>query len=303
MPHIGRAVMEIYLPRFSFRPQLEYQPLSGMDRTVLFRVFSAAFADYPIRIRLSYQRFSEMLDSNCFAPGLSAGVFRGRRMVGLVLNGLRPYEGRLTAYDSGTGVLPRFRGRGAAAQMIESVYEPLRQAGAARYLLEVLIRNEPALHLYRRLGFQPTREFLCFRAPRSHPVFASSAPVKETPVPQLLADPRLRRSFDFAPAWQNSPEQVALLPGCRAWTAWSGDEPRGFGVVNTDTGVIHLLAVEPAFRGRGIGSSLMAAMRPAIRTDVLSVLNVDVRCADMLRFLDSHGFARSAGQYEMIKDL
>lgn len=295
--------MEIYLPRFSLRPQLAYQPLTELDRALLFRVFSAAFADYPIRVRLAYSRFSEMLDSNCFAPELSAGAFSGRRMVGLVLNGLRPYEGRMTAYDSGTGVLPRFRGRGAAGQMLQSVCEPLRQAGASQYLLEVLTQNEPALRLYRRLGFRPTREFLCFKAGRSHPVFDASAAVKEVPVPEVLADPRLRGSFDFAPAWQNSAEQIALLPGCTAWAAMADGAPRGFGILNAGTGVIHLLAVERAFRRRGIASSLMAAMRPAARTEMLSVLNVDTRCTDMLRFLDSHGFARSAGQYEMMKEL
>lgn len=295
--------MEIYLPRFSLRPQLAYQPLTGLDRTLLFRVFAAAFADYPIRIRLAYGRFSEMLDSNCFAPGLSVGAFSGRRMVGLVLNGLRPYEGKLTAYDSGTGVLPRFRGRGVAGQMLQSVFGPLRQAGASRYLLEVLTRNEPALRLYRRLGFRPTREFLCYKAARSHPVFAAPAAVRKVPVPEVLADPRLRAFFDFAPAWQNSVEQIALLPDCTAWAAIVDGAPRGFGVLSAGTGVTHLLAVERGFRRRGIASSLMAAMRPAARTEMLSVLNVDTRCTDMLRFLDSHGFARSAGQYEMMKEL
>lgn len=295
--------MEIFLSRFPLlRSQLEYRSLEGVDRLLLYRVFSAAFSDYPIRIRLSYSRFCEMLDSNCFSPALSAGTFSGHRLVGVVLNGIRRYEGELTVYDSGTGVIPRCRNQGAAGQMLRSLSGQLRQAGATRYLLEVLCRNEPALHLYRQLGFHPTRELACFKTPRTHPIFPATVPVKRVPVRELLGNPRCRDFFDFAPAWQNSAEQIALLPDCAAWAAGDG-ALRGFGIANPGTGVIHLLAVERSHRRQGIASSLMAAMRSAVRAEIISVLNVDTRCADMLRFLENHGFSRTAGQYEMIQKL
>ncbi len=296
--------MDLFLPRLSFlRPEPEYRSLDGVDRAVLYHTFSAAFSDYSIRIRLSYGRFSEMLDTNCFVPELSAGAFCGRRMVGVVLNGLRPYEGELTAYDCGTGVIPRLRNQGIARQMLDSLFGRLRQVGATRYLLEVLCRNEPAVHLYRQMGFCPTREFACFRAPRSHPVFHTPAAVTRLPVRELLADSRCRRFYDFAPAWQNSAEQIASLPGCLAWASTAQGALRGFGILNPRNGVVHVLAVAPDARRQGVGSSLMAAMCSAAEGGMLSVLNVDTRCVDMLCFLESYGFSRTAGQYEMIRKL
>lgn len=53
-------------------------------------------------------------------------------------------------------VLPEYRGRGIGTALLEQLLEKLRAAGYAAVSLSVQQEN-PALHLYERLGFEPVR--------------------------------------------------------------------------------------------------------------------------------------------------
>jgi RimJ/RimL family protein N-acetyltransferase len=54
----------------------------------------------------------------------------------------------------GMGVLPEFRGQGVGKRLLESCLDLARRAGITRVELEARSDNEPALHLYRRMGFE-----------------------------------------------------------------------------------------------------------------------------------------------------
>lgn len=53
-------------------------------------------------------------------------------------------------------VLPEYRGRGIGTALLEQLLEQLRAAGYVAVSLSVQQEN-PALHLYERLGFEPVR--------------------------------------------------------------------------------------------------------------------------------------------------
>ena len=42
-------------------------------------------------------------------PGMSVGAFEHGELTGIVLNGVRYWDGEKTIYDLGTGVIPAFR--------------------------------------------------------------------------------------------------------------------------------------------------------------------------------------------------
>ena len=277
--------------------------LDGIDEKTLFRTFTSAFSDYAIRLDLPFTRFQYMLHSNCFSPQLSAGAFRGRKLVGLVLNGVRRYEGQLTVYDSGTGVVPRYRNRGICSDMFGMLLGRLSSAGVRRYLLEVLKSNTAALHVYEKLGFRISREFACFKARRPQVAVRPRLSVESVPPAQILSEPLCRSFEDFVPAWQNSPEQIASTGSSVGAVVRDGEIIRGAGILNSMTGALHLLAVDRRYREEGIASSILAALLPFSLSDNISVLNIDTRCTDMMRFLDHCGFSRTAGQYEMTRPL
>jgi GNAT superfamily N-acetyltransferase len=55
------------------------------------------------------------------------------------------------------GILPSWRGRGLGEALLLQALCGFRQAGLRRALLEVTAQNDPAIRLYRRLGFRRSK--------------------------------------------------------------------------------------------------------------------------------------------------
>ncbi|MEM8726076.1 MAG: GNAT family N-acetyltransferase, partial [Pseudomonadota bacterium] len=55
------------------------------------------------------------------------------------------------------GVVPRFRGRGLGQVLIDRLFDAARRRGTSRMFLEMR-RGNPAVHLYRKTGFEPVGE-------------------------------------------------------------------------------------------------------------------------------------------------
>ena len=83
-------------------------------------------------------------------------------MVGYTLNGFGLWNGKQTAYDAGTGVIPGFRNQGIGKNMFEFLLPKLREIGIEQMLLEVIEKNENALKLYQNLGFENSRKLAFF---------------------------------------------------------------------------------------------------------------------------------------------
>jgi ribosomal protein S18 acetylase RimI-like enzyme len=239
-------------------------------------------------------------------PSMSVGAFSGGRLVGFIFNGVRQWGGRSTAYDTGTGVVPEFRKMGATTGMFTETVEVLRAEGIEQYLLEVIKDNDPAGDLYRKQGFEAVRGLNCYVAPLEA---LDTAPAPEgvvlAPLPvDALGWERLRTFWDFEPSWQNSVDSVMAVPETlSAVTAVAGGQVVGFGIVEPKTGDIPQLAVDPEWRGRGVGRALLGAMAGAVEAENLVALNLDETSEAANAFVEAVGFAPYTAQYEMVLQL
>lgn len=57
------------------------------------------------------------------------------------------------------GIVPNHRGRGLGSALLSFALRGFAHAGARSCILEVTADNRPAMELYRRSGFRPTRAF------------------------------------------------------------------------------------------------------------------------------------------------
>lgn len=80
----------------------------------LFTAFNAVFQEYGIQ--LNPQELKIMLHRRGFVPKLSFGAFEADKLVAFILNGIGIFNGKKTAYDTGTGTLKHVRGQGLAKQ-------------------------------------------------------------------------------------------------------------------------------------------------------------------------------------------
>jgi ribosomal protein S18 acetylase RimI-like enzyme len=82
------------------------------------------------------------------------------------LNGIGIVNGVKTVYDSGNETIKVFQGQGLASKIFTHSIPILKEAGVSSYLLEVLQHNTSAVSVYKKLGFQVSREFNYFSEPK-----------------------------------------------------------------------------------------------------------------------------------------
>src|SRR4051794_4781425 len=78
----------------------------------LYDAFIEAFSDYVIPFALTETQFRNHLNSTAVDLNRTVGCIEDGRIVGFSLNGFGLWNGVPTAYDAGTGVLPRYRRQG-----------------------------------------------------------------------------------------------------------------------------------------------------------------------------------------------
>lgn len=92
--------------------EAEFRTLENIPVEQICAAFNEAFSDYAVRADMPLGKFKAFLKSNGFEPSLSAGAFVDGALCAFVLNGVRDIDGVMTAYDSGTGVVPGLRRQG-----------------------------------------------------------------------------------------------------------------------------------------------------------------------------------------------
>ncbi len=239
-------------------------------------------------------------------PEMSVGAFAGDRLVGFIFNGVRQWDGRLTAYDTGTGVVPEFRRQGATTRMFGHSLDRLREGGIEQYLLEVIKDNDPAGDLYRKQGFHLVRGLNCYVTSKdAFQVIDAPAGVDLVDLPMdALGWDRLKTFWDFQPSWQNSVESILAVPETMAAvTAVVDGQVVGYGIVEPRTGDLPQLAVSFDRRSEGIGRAILGRLAGLTEAEDLVALNLEDTSEAANAFIEAVGFAPYTAQHEMVLKL
>ncbi len=284
---------------------IEYRTLDTSTLEETHATFREAFSDYVVQMDMPLWKFEMMARRRGYDPGISMGAFSGDRLVGFILNGIRQWDGRPTAYDTGTGVVPEFRKRGITTNIFRSLVDLLRHEGVEAYLLEVIKENDPARELYLKQGFRIVREFSCHLG-KVEDLRAGAGPgimLDHTPIGDLEWD-LLATMWDFTPSWQNSIESVmAVAETFEVVTARVDDELAGYGMVEPRSGDVPQIAVAPGHRGKGVGRAIMGDLASLAESETLVILNVEEGSGPTGDFASALGMELFIDQYEMVLDL
>lgn len=279
---------------------ITYRLLAAADFIPLYECFLEAFSDYQVDMQMSREQFEHRITRDGVRLEISTGAFDNQKMIGFYMNGAGLWQGKQTAYDAGTGVVPEYRGGGVAKELFGFMVPRLKEVGIAQYLLEVLSENDRAVALYRKLGFVETRRLAVFRSDEPVTRFSELQDVSIRPVQE--PDWELFESFwDGYPSWQNSSAAVERVANAREILgAYVEDECVGYGVVFRPFGNLMQLAVAREHRRRGIGSRILAALST---DEALKVNNIDETLTGTLAFFEANRFQITLNQYEMIRAL
>jgi len=278
-----------------------YQSLERTSLETLHKAFVEAFSDYQVKIDLPFWKFEQMLQRKGFNPEVSIGAFENDKVVGFVLNGVRLWNGKVTVYDVGTGIIGEYRRQGLTSDMLLHIKKLLKDKKVEQYLLEVLKENQAAIQLYQKQGFTVEREFSCFQLNKDE--FIPIATCKVEKAANIDFD-QLEEFWDFKPSWQNSMESICSIPEAFSYIVAKVDETIvGYGVIDKRTGDIPQIAVNKDYRGNGIASSILTTLLENTESENISVLNVEAPFEPVEKYLEKAGFEFEVGQYEMLLKL
>lgn len=237
---------------------LEYRTLNKTSIETLHKAFLDAFSDYQFEMDLSIERLKQTFQRRGYVPEISIGAFKNDLLVGFILNGLRSWNGKITVYDIGTGVIIDYRRQGITSNMFLNAKEIFKQKQIEQYLLETIQSNTSAIQLYKKEGFEIQRNFSCFELDKKRYVSLKTYKVEHT---NRMALEQLTEFWDFEPSWQNSIDSINAVSEEFLYSIVRFDNTIvGYGIINKRTGDIPQIAVNKHYRGRGIARSIITGV-------------------------------------------
>ncbi|AVQ37996.1 GNAT family N-acetyltransferase [Clostridium botulinum] len=281
-----------------------YDTLENIGIETLHETFLNTFSDYQVKMDLPILKFQYMLQRRGYVAKASIGAFNDETLVGFVLNGVRNWDGKLTAYDTGTGVIETYRKQGITSNMLLNVRQLFKGMGVEQYLLEVIQSNTSALQLYKKQGFKILRDFECFHLDKNKYNPITTYKVEHVNTINSNDWRELTEFWDFIPSWQNSIDSINVVSDAFIYSIVRLDDNIvGYGVIDKKTGDIPQIAVNKNYRRKGIARSILTDLMKNTESYNINVINVDGESRSMKDFLLKLGFECGVSQYEMILKL
>ncbi|MGV3538777.1 MAG: GNAT family N-acetyltransferase [Rufibacter sp.] len=268
----------------------------------LCALFNTAFSDYVQPLVLTEPVLQMKLTRDGTNLSLMPLALNQQEPVGFIMNALGAWQGKRTAYNGGTGVVPHARGHNLTERMYRFCVPLLKEQGAEQCLLEVIQENKRALAIYKRLGFDVARTFHCFKQKKEDLRWHKHAP-KEVIFKQVPSSNwhQYQAFWDIEPSWQH---HISAIDRCVHYTtiveAHVLGQCVGYGILYPLTGAIAHLAVAPAWRNQGVGQALMQQLLRLATTPAVTVVNIDEKGKTLLEFVRSRNMQETFGQYEML---
>lgn len=279
---------------------MKIQSLEKTPFPVLYNAFSKAFGEYEVQI--NSQELFNMLERRGYNPLLSFGAFKNQELVSFILNGTDYYNNQYTAYDTGTGTIPEYRGQNLSSKIFEYATPYLQKAGITHYLLEVLQHNSSAIKIYKNIGFTVQQEYhyYVYQKCDIHIDTKQSNYTLQHPSIQEIVDYQIKNPLKVS--WQNSSKAILRNPthfktlGC-----YDNNILIAYCICEPQTGDITQLYVHPKFRFQGIASYLLKKAIEYSELDSFKIINVNIQNLAFISLLNKFNIFPNGQQYEMQK--
>ena len=285
---------------------IKIKQLNGTSFDVIHQAFKDAFSDYVEPFDLTNEELLYMFERRGYDLELSFGAFDNDKLVGITINGIGDWNGKFTAYDTGTGVVKAYRKQGIATKMFMESLPVLKKAGIEQYLLEVIKSNVGAFELYKKAGFSVVREFGYFKSNKHDLLYKKIIPQRDYTF-RLLEKPDweiLSKFWDFQPSWQNSVDSLKRkIDFLKILGVFKNSELIGYGIIEKHTGDIPQFAISDKHRRQGIGTALFRVLINYSEIGSIKIINSDANYPAFDNFIENIGIAAGDGQYEMIMEI
>ncbi len=284
------------------------KPLRPGDLTEMYITFLDAFSDYPIPFKLTKEQFVRKFVQKLkldFNLSVGAHNYDGS-LAGFIFSAINYYEGKLMAYNGGTGVRPNSRGQRLTSQMYDYLFPLLVEKNIKACVLEVLTSNDRAIKAYERIGFEKTKYFKCFVLNKKMETFYAERGLHTIEIVNVKSPNwnLYERFCDYEPSFLDSKRMITdNLANETVVEARQDDICVGFAIYQPAFGRISQIGIDENKRRQGIGKALINYTLETSLQKKLTIINVNDDSDGTKRFFEHLGFENQIDQYEMILTL
>ena len=281
-------------------PLLDIRFLKKQDLDEMYSAFLQAFSNYSVPFNLNKvefkKKFVEKLNINF---RLSVGAFFMDQMVGFIFTSISKYEGKKSAYNGGTGVVPEFRGQKITSRLYDLLIPELKACLVKQCVLEVLTDNKRAIQTYEAIGFKKAKFYHCFRM-----MIPSVSNANRNIEIHLQKKPDWKsylKFFDHLPSFLDTESMINQnMANEKIIEARIEGKLVGYAIYQPGPGRISHIAVDREHRRTGIGTTLINYIYNNSKNKSLILINVNKEANGVKNFFSKLGFENQLDQYEMI---
>lgn len=278
---------------------MEFKRCTEVDMNSMYGAFSLGFSDYIIKLEMPQSIF----EMRFFGPEgnsleYSFIAIDDKKPVGIILGGIKYYEGVKTLRCGTLAVAPEYRGKGVSHKLMELHREEALKQQCKQLFLEVIVGNDRAINFYKKLGYEKIYDLSYFSL---KDVTSLSEKCKlqlgihEIDFKDLRA--AAQKSKEIHINWQNDLDYIEKLDDQINLGAYVGHKLVGVISANKNTR-INYIWVEENFRHNGIGTNLVKTAAKGLGISKLSLGFPNN--ASVQGFITHIGFTKdNIAQYEM----
>lgn len=269
---------------------MEVKHLGNTDFEVIMKCFLLSFENYFVKMPTDHGFYRQRWSAVGVRFDLSYGMFDNDKLVGFIINAVDERRGELMAHNSGTGVIPEYRGKRIVKTIYEYAIPDLIKNGITKNLLEVITENVKAIKSYEGIGFEICKHYKCFGGTIS----------VEAENNYILKEVNFKTvNWDTIPnqnlySWNNQSESLEN-GNYKYFEVLVANETQSFFTINPENGYIAQLEIL-----HNIPSSwntLFSAIQ-SLHEEV-KINNIDDRLIDKIKAVASAGLINTVNQFEM----
>jgi len=264
--------------------------LSTIAFDELLDCFLLAFQNYFVEMPTDKNYYKKRWQAAKVDLSLSYGMFDEGKLVGFIIHAIDKRQGIPTAFNTGTGVIPAYRGKRIVKSIYAYALDDLKQHGIEKSTLEVITKNDIAIRCYKNVGFTITKQYKCYSGTiknKDH----YSLELKEIKLNDIDWKKLPNQQYY---SWDHQKESI-LEGNYTFFYVLNHGEPESFFIGKPEHNYIaqfDLLNTENTGWER-----LFSAMKQV--SGQIRVNNVDERLIHKINALRSNGLENSVDQYEM----
>jgi len=274
--------------------ELIVKKLGNIAFETIIDCFLKSFKNYYVELPTDINYYKQRWELAKVDFNLSYGMFDNEKLIGFIINAVDERNGIKIAFNTGTGVLPEYRGKRIVKSIYDDAIPDLKKNGITKCSLEVITDNMKAIKSYQSIGFEICKTFECYKGAIN---LATSEKVE------------LNKENHSTLDWDNLPNQDLYSWDFHSKIIKDGDYsyyqvikdnfPESYFVINPKNG--YLAQFEVLIENKGNWNRLFNGIK--MITETIRVINIDKRLSEKIDFINSIGLSNTVNQYEMEMEL